>query len=131
MKASCVVAAILFVAGFSACQRNATTEQSVSFNGIVYNGHQDPTTSLIINDGLCANAVVSCNNYPSSTKTNASGAYNLTVSAVRTFSAPNADSYSVQASANGKDETVTVYGKPGDSIHVRDIILYQHTTGAN
>jgi len=130
MKVGYWLVAIVFAVGLCACQRNATTEQTVSFTGTVYNGHLDPTTSLIINDGACTNAVVTCTNYPASTKASALGVYTLSVSAVRTFGAPNADSYSVQASANGRDETVTAYGKPGETIAVRDIILYQHTTEA-
>ena len=131
MKVKCAVAVIVLAAGLCACQRNSTTEQTVSFQGTVYNGHQDPTTSLIINDGVCTNAVVTCTNFPASTKTGVAGTYVLSVSTVRTFSAPNADSYGVQASANGMDETVTVFGKPGETIHVRDMILYKHTTEGN
>jgi len=113
---------------FAGCSKdNSTVQNSITFKGKVWVGHMDTTTNILIADGLVKDAVISCTNYPGSVKTGNDGSYSLDVQAVRTFSGPNSDTYTLQASYNGYDATMSVFGKPGDTIDVKDFVLYQHT----
>ena len=113
---------------FSGCNRNSTFKDTVTFEGDVYSGVMNSTTSVVVVGSAMQGAVITCTNYPGSVKTASDGSYTLKVQAARTFGGINADTYTLQASCNGNDETITAYGKPGDTIHVRDFVLYQHTT---
>lgn len=112
---------------FIGCDRNSTFQNSITFTGKVYVGHLDTTTNILITDHVQSGAIVTCTNYPGSVKTASDGSYTLGIKAMRTFSGINLDSYSIQATYGGDDETITATGKPGDTIQVRDFVLYQHT----
>jgi hypothetical protein len=122
------IVVLLLVVGILGCNRNSTFQNSVTFTGKVSYGHMDTTTSVLTKDGSAQGAVVTCNNYSDSAKAANDGSYSLNVQSVRTFSGVNSDSFTLQASWNGADETITVYGKPGDTISVREFILYKHTS---
>ena len=114
---------------FTGCSKdNSTVQNSVTIKGRVYSGVMNTTTNLLIIGPVISGAEVTCTNFPGSVKTANDGTFTLTIQAVRTFSGINSDSYTVQASSNGADESITVYGKPGDTIEARDFVLYQHTT---
>jgi len=121
---------LLFIAGLSGCNRNSTFQSTITFKGTVWLGHMDTTNNILITDKVLQGAIVTCENYPGSATTAGDGSYTLNVQAVRAFSGINSDSFALQASYNGDDETITAYGKPGDTIQVRDFVLYQHTTSA-
>jgi hypothetical protein len=112
---------------FTGCDRNATFKDTISFSGKTYVGHKDETTGKIVNDGPATDATISCESFPESTKTSSTGSYTLTITAVRSFAALNSDSYTIRAVSKGTDEKTITSGKPGDTITVRDLILYQHT----
>jgi len=126
----CGVVVFSLLVLFAGCDRNSTTQNKVSFEGRVWVGHLDATTKAVVIDNLVQGAVVTCENYPGSAKTGSDGSFSLTIQAVRGFSGINSDTYTLQASYNGYDETMTGYGKPGDTIKVKDFVVYQHSTSA-
>jgi hypothetical protein len=109
------------------CERNATFKDSITFKGSVYYGHTALGSSTVVIDNPAQNAVVSCDTFPETTKAGLDGSYELTVNAVRNFQELNADRYNLRATAQGRDEQVIAYGKPGDTIMIRDLVLYKHT----
>jgi hypothetical protein len=121
---------LLLIAMASGCQRNSTFQNTVVFEGRVYSGAMNTTTNVLTVGSPVQGAVVTCENYPGSAKTASDGSYSLTISAVRGFSGINTETYTLQASYQGLDETITANGKPGDTISVRDFVVYQHTTSA-
>ncbi len=121
---------LLLIAGILGCDRNSTFQNTVTFEGRVWQGIIDPTTKNVTPVSLVQGAVVACENYPGSSKTASDGTYSLTITAVRGFAGMNTDTYSLVASYNGFDETLTALGKPGDTIKVKDFVVYQHTTSA-
>lgn len=122
---------ILFICGCiiicSACQRNSTTANTITFNGYVNAGHTDTTTNVLVIDARLANAVVTCDGFPGSATTASDGSYSLNVQSVRLFQGQNADTFTLHANSSGRDEKITASGKPGDTIKVRDFVLYKHT----
>ena len=109
----------------NACNRNATTKESITFNGYVYTGHISTSTSgAVITDSVLANATISCQGFPSTVKSSNDGSYLLTVETGRSFQAPNADIYKLQVFHTLGDSNATVYGKPGDTLR-QDFVLYK------
>ena len=114
---------IITAAFFSACQKNATFNEQVSINGNVSYGAVDPATGLVKVTGAANNATVSCTGFSETAKTGSDGNYTLSINTTRSFSAPNADAFSLNASWQGNSKTVTVYAKPGDTVKAGDIVI--------
>jgi len=123
-----LICAIIPLLMATACDRNSTFEDQLTFEGHVYYGHIDQITNLLVVDGAAAGATVTCSNYAESAKAASDGSYSLTIKGVRGFQGIDTETYSLQASFNGGDEKITVNGKPGDTIKARDFIIYKHTT---
>lgn len=119
---------VLWALAMSGCERNSTFSDSVTFQSHVYFGHMDQTKNVLVPDGPAAGAVVTCENYSDSAKAASDGSYSLTVKGVRGYKGIDTETYSLKASFYGGDEKVTAYAKPGDTIKVRDFIIYQHTS---
>jgi hypothetical protein len=116
---------LLALAG-TGCGRNATVKDSITFQGSVLHAHTDQTTDALVNDGPADGALVSCDGFPETVRTDSAGSYNLTVRGVRRFTGLNADTFVLRSSNGVTDETITVAGKPGDTVRVRDFVLHQH-----
>ena len=119
---------------FTGCERGF--KRSVEFSGKVYYGTESSDGKITVL-GPLPNARVIAIGYSGSATTGSDGKYSLTVKAVRTWRGdPQSESYILEASGtsspsvypqgNYVSEQITVYGKPGDAIDVRDFILYKH-----
>jgi hypothetical protein len=122
----CSIVTFLLIA--TGCDRNSTFNDTVVFEGHVYYGHMDQTTNLLVIDAAAAGAVITCNSYSESVKSADDGSYSLTIKGARGFQGIDTETYTLQASYKGQDEKITVAGKPGDTIKVRDFIVYTHTS---
>ncbi|MBN1824415.1 MAG: hypothetical protein JW803_08860 [Endomicrobiales bacterium] len=123
-----LVCLLLFAAILAGCERNSTFSNSITFEGKVYLGQMDTTKNILIVYAPLQNATVTCDNFPEKAKTASDGSYSLSVKTVRTFRGNDSDTYTIQAFYSGGDESITVTGKPGDTVTVRDFIIYEHTT---
>ncbi|MFA5779215.1 MAG: hypothetical protein WC947_03680 [Elusimicrobiota bacterium] len=123
--------ALLFTA-FIGCDRTFDTE--ITFEGQVYYGTESEGKITVL--GPLLNARVMVAGHSESTATDSLGRYSLTIKAVRTYTNNNYDSYTLEASGtsspgiypSGKyvSQEMVVYGKSGDTIPVRDFLLYEH-----
>ncbi|MEW6556198.1 MAG: hypothetical protein AB1349_02460 [Elusimicrobiota bacterium] len=120
---------------FAGCERSPF-EDTVEFVGKVYYGTETSDGKIRVL-GALSNARVIALGYSGSDTTDPNGKYTLTIKAVRTFKGdPLAEAYTLEASGSSApsvypqgnyiSEQITVYGRPGDTIQVRDFILYKH-----
>ncbi|HAX60964.1 MAG TPA: hypothetical protein DCX95_00160 [Elusimicrobia bacterium] len=118
---------------FIGCERSPF-ENTVEFVGKVYYGTENSDGKITVL-GPLPNARVIAAGYNGSATTDSSGKYTLEIKAHRRFSG-SSDEYTLEASgtsapdiyptANYVSEQITVYGRPGDTIKVRDFLLYKH-----
>jgi hypothetical protein len=123
MRRLSIVAFSVSVVLFCGCQKNVSVEEKVTIRGNVSYGAPDITTGLIKVVGAAGGADVSCAGFPESTKAGSDGNYTLSINTVRNFTAPNADTFLLNASWQGNSKTATVYAKPGDSVTASDIVI--------
>ena len=107
-------------------------KDSITFRGEVYSATVSTTTSLITPGLALTGATVQVEDYGNSVKTGASGEYSLQIEAYRSFFSPKADQYKITAfhprGSGGGDESVYIKARPGDSIEVRPMLIYEYTT---
>jgi len=127
---------LIFIASFFVgC--GSSLETTIEFKGRVYYGY-DAGESKIGVLGPLNNAKVIAIGHPefATTGNNNKGEYTLTIKTSRKFNNVNGDQYILEASGtafpsiypqgNYVSEQITVYGKPGDTIQVRDFIVFKH-----
>ena len=129
---------LIFVACFFVgCGNSMDTE--IEFKGQVYYGFKDQ--SMIAIWGPLPNARVMALGHSEYATTDSNGRYTLTVKTVRKFFRNDYDEYVLQASGvaasnpaiinifpNAKfaNEQITVRGKPGETVYVRDFMVTDH-----
>jgi len=127
---------IFFILG---CGR--TFESKITFKGKVYyawtktyfNGVS--TVTVLNPTNPASDAIVNVVGYDDVAHADSSGSYTLTIKTYRQFLSNNKDLYTIQAMSPrsfssekiASDEYTTVYAKPGDTIEVRPLLLYQYT----
>ena len=126
-----IVTCALMCLTLTGCNKSLVYDNEVTFKGYVYAGHngQDANgNSVIINNGPISGATVTAVGHSSSVSSASDGSYILAVPAVRTFSAPDTDTYTLEAhTPSGSDEKITASGKPGETVNVRGFVLTSHT----
>ena len=136
---------------FSACffvGCGSSLETEIDFKGQVYYGYKDTSSSgggsgQVSIWGPLPNARVMALGHSEYATTDPEGRYTLTIKTVRKFLGNDYDEYILQASGvaantptvitkwpNAKfaNEQITVRGKPGDTVYVRDFMVTDHET---
>jgi hypothetical protein len=112
-------AAICFI--MDACVKNNTT-----FKGRVYWGIKKGEQIEI--KGPCSGAFITCKGYSNYTNSDNNGAYTLTLNTVRMFDWRNYDEYGLIVAWEQGSAEMSAYGKPGDTIYVKDFLIIRGTT---
>jgi len=113
----------------------SSLETDIEFKGKVYYGY-DAGQSQIGLLGPSANSRVIAVGYPEYATTDSQGRYTLTVKSTRKYNNILGDQYILEASGtsspsvypqgNYVSQQITVYGKPGNTVQVRDFVIYEH-----
>ncbi len=119
---------------FSSCARTPLAT-SIEFKGKVYYGAETSDGKVLVL-GPLSGARVTCINTNATTLTNASGEYSLKTEAPRQFLANNYDIYILEASGSSNpsiypagnyiSQEIEVRGGAGETIYVRDFLLYKN-----
>lgn len=128
----CFAGAAWLIAG---CGRTLNT--SVEFKGNVYYGYEpEGSDGKIAVLGPLARAKVSVRGQEEYAVTDSMGRYTLSIKTHRKFETAGYDTYILEASGTSSPsiypqaqylgEVITVHGRPGDTIQVRDFILMSH-----
>ena len=130
MRFAVIMAYCLSLIPLTGCRNDALFHSTVSFKGRVYYGHTAKDAGendVVVQDGPLGDATVTCEGFPEFAKSAQDGSYLLTVNDVRRFSRNNSETYILAAySEIGTGETITVTGKPGDTISVAGLIICRH-----
>lgn len=101
----------------------------MEFRGRVLYGVENSSGAIIVLGALPGARVILVNDN-TSVVTDASGNYNMAASVPRSFVGNNVEQYTLEAVAPvawaGTSQRQGVTGRPGDTIYVRDFVLFKH-----
>lgn len=125
---------------FTGCFEDEITFKGKVFWATVQYVDIDPTEEQSIQEiltvmGPVGNAIVKEASHSETATTNANGEYELTIEVNRVVGYPLAKEYRLSAWGSqlsprgGADEAINMYveARPGDTVNVRDFLLYEHT----
>ncbi|MBT9169052.1 MAG: hypothetical protein DDT19_02404 [Syntrophomonadaceae bacterium] len=100
-------------------------DQRITFEGTVYRGVLDSTTTLVAVGSPISGAIVREKTHPEKTTTGANGRYRLEITVPGVIGYPNAKQYTIESTWLGGGDVDIVYARPGENIYVRDMVIYQ------